>query len=104
MPGITLKISGERNPELVRQLVPQLTALTCEVLEKRPEQTLLILDFVPHDQWFIHNRSLAEHGRNAFRLEVTVTDETNTFDLGRPGAYRPTREGRALDHRFENPL
>lgn len=60
------------------QLVPQLTALTCEVLEKRPEQTLLILDFVPHEQWFIHNRSLVEHGRNAFRLEVTVTDETNT--------------------------
>ncbi|KAF1032029.1 MAG: hypothetical protein GAK37_00620 [Pseudomonas sp.] len=78
MPGITLKISGEPNAELVRRVVPAITALTCEVLEKRPDQTVVVLDFVPHAHWFIHGRSLVEHGLNAFRLEVTVTDETNT--------------------------
>ncbi|WP_375453365.1 4-oxalocrotonate tautomerase family protein [uncultured Methylobacterium sp.] len=78
MPGIILKLSGEPNLDLVRRIVPQITALTCAVLEKRPEQTLVMLQFVPHDHWFIDNRSLIEHGRNSFRLEVTITDETNT--------------------------
>lgn len=78
MPGITLKISGQPNPDLIRSIVPQLTALTCEVLEKRPEQTLLMIHFVPHELWFIDNRSLAEYGRNSFRLEVTITDETSS--------------------------
>jgi 4-oxalocrotonate tautomerase len=32
MPGITLKISGDSNLELVHSIVPKLTALTCEVL------------------------------------------------------------------------
>lgn len=78
MPGITLKISGEPNLELVHSIVPKLTTLTCEVLEKRPEQTLVMVQFLPHEQWFIASRSLAEQGRNSFRLEVTITDETNT--------------------------
>jgi 4-oxalocrotonate tautomerase len=29
-------------------------------------------------QWFVAGRSLAEDGRNSFRLEVTITDETNS--------------------------
>lgn len=78
MPGITLKIAGEPNAELVQRIVPQLTALTCEVLEKRPELTMVMVQFVPHALWFIDSRSLAELGRNSFRLEVTITDETNT--------------------------
>ncbi|WP_213940437.1 4-oxalocrotonate tautomerase [Pseudomonas sp. dw_612] len=78
MPGITLKIAGQPNAELVQRIVPPLTVLTCEVLEKRPEQTMVMVQFVPHELWFIDSRSLAELGRNSFRLEVTITDETNT--------------------------
>ncbi|MCO6418034.1 4-oxalocrotonate tautomerase [Siccirubricoccus sp. KC 17139] len=78
MPGLTLKLSGQPDPALARRIVPALTALTCDVLEKQPAQTMVMLQFVPHELWFIENRSLAEHGRNSFRLEVTVTDETNT--------------------------
>ncbi len=39
---------------------------------------MVLVRFVPHELWFIDGRSLAEHGRNSFRLEVTITDETNT--------------------------
>ena len=78
MPGITLKISGQPDLARVQGIVSQLTALTCDVLEKRPEQTLVMVHFVPHEQWFINSCSLAELGYNSFRLEVTITDETNT--------------------------
>lgn len=78
MPGLTLTLSGQPDPALARRLASELTALTCEVLEKRPDQTMVIVRFVPDDFWFIDGRSLGEHGRNTFRLEVTITDETNT--------------------------
>lgn len=78
MPGITLKISGQPDIALVQSIIHQLTALTCDVLEKRPEQTFVMVHFIPHELWFINSRSLAELGNNSFRLEVTITDETNT--------------------------
>jgi 4-oxalocrotonate tautomerase len=78
MPGITLKISGRPDQDLTRRIVPKIMALTCSLLDKEPERTMVMLQFVPHDEWYIAGKSLAELGQNAFRLEVTVTDETNT--------------------------
>lgn len=78
MPGLSLRLSGQPDTALVSRIAPELTALTSRVLEKRPELTVVTFEFVPHELWFIDNRSLVEHSRNAFRLEVTITDETNT--------------------------
>jgi 4-oxalocrotonate tautomerase len=78
MPGIFLTISGQDDPALTHRLADQVARLTCEMLGKERERTMVIVRYVPKDQWFIAGRSLAEHGKNAFRLEVTVTDETNT--------------------------
>ncbi|MCF4976285.1 MULTISPECIES: 4-oxalocrotonate tautomerase [Pseudomonas] len=78
MPAISLTISGHSNPKLVRSIIPKLTAMTCGVLDKRPEQTLVMVQFLPHELWFISKRSLSDYGRNSFRLEFTITDETNT--------------------------
>ncbi|WP_263263129.1 4-oxalocrotonate tautomerase [Pseudomonas sp. RIT-PI-S] len=78
MPGLTLTLSGDDNLALAQRIVPKLTALTCELLEKAPAQTMIIVRFMPHAQWFIENRSLVEYARNSFRLEVTITEETNT--------------------------
>jgi 4-oxalocrotonate tautomerase len=36
--------------------------------------------YVAHPHWFISSRSLADHGKNSFRLEVTITEGTNTRD------------------------
>jgi 4-oxalocrotonate tautomerase len=38
----------------------------------------LILRHVPPEEWFIAGKSLAEFGRNSFRVEVTVVEETVT--------------------------
>ena len=80
MPGITLTLSGEADQALVRRLAPALTSLTCAVRDKKPEETTVIVKFVPAVDWFIGGESLAELKRNAFRLQVTVTDETTTKD------------------------
>lgn len=80
MPGITLTLSGEEDRALARALAAEITTLTCAVLEKLPANTMVMVRFVPQALWFIDSRSLAEHGRNSFRLEVTITDETTTKD------------------------
>jgi 4-oxalocrotonate tautomerase len=78
MPSIFLTVSGQDDPALTRRLAEEVAGLTCEVLRKEHERTTVIVRYVPKDQWFVAGRSLAEHGKTAFRLEVTVTDETNT--------------------------
>lgn len=78
MPGILLRISGRSNPDLTRRIVPAIMDLTCSILKKEPERTMVQLHYVPHDEWFIAGKSLAELAKNSFRLEVTITDETNT--------------------------
>lgn len=78
MPGIMLKISGRPEPELARRIVAKISSLTCSLLDKEPARTMVMLQFIPHEEWFIAGTSLAELGRNSFRLEVTITDETNT--------------------------
>jgi len=78
MPGIMLKISGRETHDQTVSFVDELTSLTCSVLNKEPSQTMVIIQFVPHEQWFIGRCSLAELGKNSFRLEVTITDETST--------------------------
>ena len=40
----------------------------------------MLVRYEPKEQWFIAGRALSDDGRNAFRLEVTITDETNTKD------------------------
>jgi 4-oxalocrotonate tautomerase len=78
MPGILLKISGRADPALTRRIVPQIMDLTCNLLDKEPERTMVMVEYIPHDAWFIAGQSLAELGRNSFRLEVTIVDETCT--------------------------
>lgn len=76
MPGIKLTLSGQPDAGLVERIVPELTALTCSVLEKRPELTMIMVQFIGRERWFIDSRSLVDHDRQSFRLEVTITDET----------------------------
>ncbi|RKP57753.1 tautomerase family protein [Pararobbsia silviterrae] len=77
MPGIRLTVSGSERPELTERLATELTQLTCEVLSKRPAKMAVIVEYVPHAQWFIDNRSLVAHGKNAFQLVLTITQHTN---------------------------
>ena len=80
MPGLKLTVSGTPDEALSRRLAAELTALTCSTLRKKPERTMVQVRYLPREQWFIEARSLADHGKNSFRLEVTITEGTNTRD------------------------
>ncbi len=80
MPGITLTLSGKKNPELTRQCALVLTSLTTDILKKNRFETMVIVRYVDDDDWFIDGKSLRDFGKNTFRVEVTIVDETCTKD------------------------
>ena len=80
MPGLKLTVSGAPDEALSRRLAAELTALTCATLRKKPERTMVQVRYLAHEHWFIAARSLADHGKNSFRLELTITEGTNTRD------------------------
>lgn len=78
MPGIILTLSRQPDAALSRRLATTLATLTTEILNKELARTAVLIRHIPKDQWFIAGRTLEEHGKEAFRLEVTISDETNT--------------------------
>lgn len=80
MPFITLQHTVSPDTEQSCSLADALTRLTARILRKDPRRTSVLLRPTPPEQWFIDGVSLAALGRHAFRLEVTVTDETCTRD------------------------
>lgn len=80
MPGITLTLSGLSNKKLTKECVLLATQITSEVLKKNSFETMVIVRHVDNDDWFIDGKSLTEWGKNSFRLEVTVVDETCSKD------------------------
>ena len=80
MPGITLTLSGCNDQKLTKDCVLLATQITCEILKKNSFETMVIVRHVDDDDWFIDGKSLAEWGKNSFRLEVTVVDETFSKD------------------------
>ena len=77
MPHIVIHVSGQAQPALSRRIADKVSALTVDILGKRPEVVAIAVFYLPHDQWFVGGSSLAEQGRNAFHLDISVTDETN---------------------------
>lgn len=78
MPGISLTLSGQPDAALTNLLAEKIADLTCNMLQKDLQRTAVIIHYQPAEAWFIAGQSLAAHGKNAFKLEVTITDETNT--------------------------
>lgn len=78
MPFITLQHTAASDPEVSASLANALVDLTTQILRKDPKRTSVVVRSVPPANWFIAGKSLADPGLHAFRLEVTVTDETNT--------------------------
>ena len=78
MPGISVDLSGTPNADLSRTIARELTALTCALLDKKPENTTVAVRYISLEDWFINEQSLAELGKNSFRLTVSITQGTNT--------------------------
>lgn len=51
MPTLNLKIAPLQNPERYQALARALTALTAQVLGKRPEVTAVVIDDLPATDW-----------------------------------------------------
>ncbi len=78
MPHINLQISGQPDAALTRRSAAAVAELTQRVLGKKPDVIAIAVQYVPREQWIIGGEALSETGRNAFHLDISVTDETNT--------------------------
>lgn len=80
MPIINLKISGPENPTLATELAKTISQLTKEILNKKPEVTVVTVTFVPDYLWFVNQISLAELNQKSFHLTIKISDSTNLKD------------------------
>ena len=75
MPTLNLKIAPLQNPERYQSLARALTAITAEILGKRPAVTAVIIDNLPAAQWYIGGEDVQ---RPTVMLEISITQGTNT--------------------------
>lgn len=78
MPHIVIHVSGQSDAHVNRRIVDAVAGLTQTVLGKKLPVIAITLQHIPHDLWFIGAKPLSEVGKNAFHLDISVTDETNT--------------------------
>ena len=77
MPFIHVRYSAPTEKDLRQPIAAFLTETTARVLRKKPEVTAVAVEQVPASHWFIGSRSLADHRKATFFVEVRVTRGTN---------------------------
>jgi len=77
MPFIHVRYATPLEKDLRQPIAAFLTETTARVLGKKPEVTAVAVEQVPPTHWFIGGRSLADHGKGTFFVEVRVTRGTN---------------------------
>ena len=77
MPFIHLRYSTPIERDLRQPLAAFVTEATARLLKKKADVTAVALEQVPADSWFIAGKSLAEHRKATFFVEVRVTRGTN---------------------------
>lgn len=75
MPTLQLKISPPLNPALYQELTSELTAITTDILGKRPEVTVVIIEELPAALWHVGAHAVQ---RPTAWLEISITAGTNT--------------------------
>jgi 4-oxalocrotonate tautomerase len=80
MPILNLKVSAAASPELSQTLANGLVEITARVLRKKPEVTAVAIDYTAPDHWIVGGKSLAQHGKASFWLDIKIVDGTNTKD------------------------
>lgn len=78
MPILSVKVSGQKSPELTQKIGNLLMELTNRILGKKPNVTAITIQYIDHDQWLIGGRTLSELCKNSFYFDIKITDETNT--------------------------
>jgi 4-oxalocrotonate tautomerase len=77
MPFIHVRYSTPAERDLRQPIAAFITETTAKVLRKKAELTAVAIEQVPADSWFIAGKSLAEHRKATFFVEVRVTLGTN---------------------------
>lgn len=80
MPILNLKLSAEPSAELSEALASGLVEITTRVLRKNPQITAVAVDYTRAEHWIVGGKSLAQHGKTSFWLDIKVVDGTNTKD------------------------
>ena len=78
MPHVVIHLSGQPDSQLTRKVVDTVSELTQSVLDKKLPVIAVTVQYIAQDAWFIGGQSLAELGKSAFHLDISITDETNT--------------------------
>ena len=77
MPTLSLKITPLQNPERYAALGAALTRITADVLHKKPEATVVMIDDMPAARFMVGGQA---GGCAAACLEINITAGTNTAD------------------------
>ncbi|MVN77596.1 4-oxalocrotonate tautomerase [Hymenobacter sp. HMF4947] len=80
MPILQVKLSAHPTPELSHQVAATLVEITARILHKKADLTSVAVDYVAPEHWIVGGRSLAEHGKASFFLDIKIVDGTNTKD------------------------
>jgi 4-oxalocrotonate tautomerase len=78
MPIINISVTGKPDPALSARIAEEVTEITATQLRKDPTLTAVAVTYHDPQHWFAGGKSLAEHGKNTFWLDIKVVDGTNT--------------------------
>lgn len=81
MPMITVRYAAvQRKAGLTDAIARAANKLSADILHKNPQITAVTVEEVAAENWFIGDRSLAQHGLASFWLDIRIVDGTNTRD------------------------
>lgn len=80
MPILNVKVSGDKDVQVTKQITALLLDVTTRILKKKPQVTAITIQYVSRDSWVVGGELLSEQNKNSFYLDIKVTDETNTKD------------------------
>ena len=80
MPMISIQFTTPRptGPGIVRAVAEAARDLSAVHLRKDPAVTAVVVEEIDPANWFIADKSLAEHGLASFWLDIRIVDGTNT--------------------------
>ncbi|WP_108063070.1 tautomerase family protein [Poseidonibacter lekithochrous] len=73
MPYINVKTNVKKSDELREKIVDIILENTTNILNKKPEVTSVLVEFVPFDTWNINKDNLS-----TFNVDIKITKGTNT--------------------------
>ena len=79
MPMITIRFAPVRpRSGLNEALARSANRLSAEILHKNPQITAVTVESIDPENWFIGDKSLAQHKLASFWLDIRIVDGTNT--------------------------